>query len=250
MDLWLTLVLAGIIGLVTGFLSGMLGIGGGSIRIPLLSLVGFDLITAFGINLFAIPFSSLFGASSHYENLDIKTTLLLALGGCTGTAIGILIAIRLSISSLILPIIFLVSSILTVVGINLYKFVPKFSKKLRPTFFSIVFGGFVLNLITGLKGGSGGSLFPPYLRALNIEMHKAIAVSLLTTFFTSITGVLIYYFHGFAFSNEGLVIAISAIIGAKIGSIVSLKSKSRFLEITLSIMVLLLASIPLVKAFL
>ena len=123
------------------------------------------------------------------------------------------------------------------------------SEKLHPTAISLILGGFTLNLITGLKGGSGGSLFPPYLKALNIEMHKAIANSLLATFFTALTGITIYYFHGFIFSSEGLVIAISSIIGAKIGSVVSLKSKPRFLEITLSIMVLLLASIPLIKRF-
>lgn len=250
MDYWLILVLAGVIGLVTGFLSGMLGIGGGSIRIPLLTLLGFELISAFAINLFVIPFSSLFGASSHYENLDIKTTMLLALGGCSGTALGIFIAFRLSVTGILLPLIFLLSSILTVIGLNLYKFVPKFSRKLRPTAFNIIFGGFILNLITGLKGGSGGSLFSPYMKTLNIDMHKAIAISLLATFFTSLTGAIFYYFKGYIFSNEGFIIAICSILGVKIGSIISMKTKSRFLEISLSIIVLILACIPLIKIYL
>jgi len=40
------------IGLIAGFMSGMFGIGGGSVRIPLLNLAGLHLLTAFAINLF------------------------------------------------------------------------------------------------------------------------------------------------------------------------------------------------------
>jgi len=52
------------IGLFAGFMSGMFGIGGGSIRIPLLNLAGLPLLSAFGINLLVIPFSSIVGAIS------------------------------------------------------------------------------------------------------------------------------------------------------------------------------------------
>jgi len=44
------------IGLFAGFTSGMFGIGGGTIRIPLLNLAGLPLLSAFGINFFVIPF--------------------------------------------------------------------------------------------------------------------------------------------------------------------------------------------------
>ena len=248
MDDWLLILFASLIGVGSGFLSGMLGIGGGSIRVPLLNLIGFSLIESFAINLFVIPFSSLFGAASHYENLDLKLTLSLVIGGCSGTALGIFIALRLSFSSLVLPIIFLVSSFITVFGLNLYKLSPNFSSKLHPTIFNIIFGGFILNLITGLKGGSGGSLFAPFMRTLNVDMHKAIAVSLLTTFFTSLVGtMMIYSFQGFTYGSESFLVAVSSIIGAKLGSILSLKSKPRFLEIMLSIIVVILACIPLIK---
>ncbi|NQE52525.1 hypothetical protein C5S29_02945, partial [ANME-1 cluster archaeon GoMg3.2] len=50
------------IGLFAGFMSGMFGIGGGAVRIPLLNLAGLPLLSAFGINLFIVPFSSLVGA--------------------------------------------------------------------------------------------------------------------------------------------------------------------------------------------
>jgi len=57
------------IGLLAGFMSGMFGIGGGSVRIPLLNLAGLPLISAFGINLFVIPFSSFVGVLRHRKNI-------------------------------------------------------------------------------------------------------------------------------------------------------------------------------------
>jgi len=49
------LFLAGLVGFIGGLGSGLFGIGGGSIRIPLLNLIGFSLISAFGINLLGLP---------------------------------------------------------------------------------------------------------------------------------------------------------------------------------------------------
>ena len=57
------------IGILSGFMSGMFGIGGGSVRIPLLNLAGFPLLNAFGISLFVIPFSSFAGALRHRKNI-------------------------------------------------------------------------------------------------------------------------------------------------------------------------------------
>jgi len=46
-----------LIGLFAGFMSGMFGVGGGTVRIPLLNLAGLPLLSAFGINFLVIPFS-------------------------------------------------------------------------------------------------------------------------------------------------------------------------------------------------
>ena len=64
------LILPGIIGLIGGFGSGLFGIGGGSIRIPLLNLAGFTLISAFGMNLMALPVTCLTRAVSQRQNID------------------------------------------------------------------------------------------------------------------------------------------------------------------------------------
>ena len=76
------------IGLFAGFMSRMFGIGGSSIRIPLLILAKLPLLGAFGTNLLVIPFSSSVGAISQKENIDKKIASRMIVGGTLGSIIG------------------------------------------------------------------------------------------------------------------------------------------------------------------
>ena len=58
-----------LISLFAGFMSGMFGIGGGTVRIPLLNLAGLPLLSAFGINFLVIPFASFVGAVTQRRNI-------------------------------------------------------------------------------------------------------------------------------------------------------------------------------------
>ncbi|MHA1341968.1 MAG: sulfite exporter TauE/SafE family protein [Promethearchaeota archaeon] len=244
----LLLILIAFIGMLSGLLSGMLGIGGGSVRIPLLNLIGFSLLSSFGINLIIIPISSLIGMLSHRKNLQLKSGICLAVGGSLGTMLGVLIAFYLSINPIALAIVFFLASLITVVGLNLYKFSPKTAEKLDHTPFNIIMGGFILNIITGMKGGSGGSLFPPLLRFLKYDIRKAVATSLFATIFTASIGIAMFWSKGEIKWIEGLITLLGTIIGVRIGSKASLKTKPRTLEIILSATVILLALITIVKA--
>jgi len=183
-----------LIGLLAGFMSGMFGIGGGFVRIPLTNLAGLPLLHTFAINLLVIPFSSGIGATSHRKNIENKIVLYMVIGGSLGSIIGAFLAGL--IPTLQLAIIFVITSIITIIGIYLDKIAPKFSRKIALTPINIVVGSFFLNLITGMRGGSGGSLFPPYLRAMHLHIHKAIATSLFVTIFTALAAVAIYWGRG------------------------------------------------------
>lgn len=168
----------------------MFGIGGGSIRIPLLNLVGLPLLSAFGINLLVIPFSSVIGAISHKKNINWKISPYIVMGGIIGSISGASLAGL--IANLTLAIIFVIVSIITVMGIYLEKFSPILTQKFKPTVMIIAVGAAILNLLTGMRGGSGGSLFPHFLRMMKLNIHSAIATSLFVTIFTASTAVVIY----------------------------------------------------------
>jgi len=234
------------IGIFSGFLSGMLGIGGGAVRVPLLNLAGLPLVASFGINLFVIPFSSAVGAFTHRRNIRWRIAAYMIIGGAAGSAAGAMLAG--SLTEIVLAAGFVLISVLTVTGIYLYKLAPKVSSSLRPSFVTVSSGAFILNLITGMRGGSGGSLFPPFLKSVGLDIHEAIATSLIVTIFTALSGLAVYLGRGDVNLVPALFAAAGSVAGSRMGSRVSLNTGSRKLEAVLSVIVILFALLVLYKA--
>jgi uncharacterized membrane protein YfcA len=234
------------IGLFSGFMSGMFGIGGGSVRIPLLNLAGLPLLSAFGINLFIIPFSSSVGAITQRRNIDKRIALYMIIGGTLGSITGAFLTGL--IPTLLLATIFVITAITTVLGIYLDRIIPKLAEKISPGSWNMVAGSLFLNLITGIRGGSGGSLFPPFLRTMRLDVHRAIATSLFVTIFTAIAALIVYWHRGDIIWLPALFILAGSMIGARIGSSISLKTKPMWLEIGLSAFIIALASLIIHKA--
>lgn len=82
---------AAAVGLVGGFVSGFLGVGGGIVMVPLILLwVRSDRHTAHATSLtaiFAIAVSALFGYAGG-EAIDVPLGLALGAGGLVGAAVG------------------------------------------------------------------------------------------------------------------------------------------------------------------
>ncbi|MBC8330485.1 MAG: sulfite exporter TauE/SafE family protein [Anaerolineae bacterium] len=79
------------VGLLTGFLAGFLGVGGGFIRMPLLIYVmGIPTHIAVGTDLFEIIFSAGYGTITHAlkGNVDVMMALLMHTGAALGAQIG------------------------------------------------------------------------------------------------------------------------------------------------------------------
>jgi len=75
------------IGFATGFLSGMLGVGGGFIRMPaLVYILGCPTVVAVGTDLFEIMFSAGYGVMTHAFKGNVHLVLVLAL--LVGTTVG------------------------------------------------------------------------------------------------------------------------------------------------------------------
>jgi len=79
------------VGLVTGFLAGFLGVGGGFIRMPLLVyFMGIPTHVAVGTDLFEIVFSTGYGTITHAikGNVDVLMALVMQTGAAIGAQIG------------------------------------------------------------------------------------------------------------------------------------------------------------------
>ena len=92
------------IGVVAGVLSGIFGIGGGIIIVPLLVLAAKfsqKMATGTSIGVFVLPVAIL-GAIAHYRagNVNIRATLLIAAGLFAGSWLGAQVSIGMSDSVL------------------------------------------------------------------------------------------------------------------------------------------------------
>jgi uncharacterized membrane protein YfcA len=86
-----SLVFPAVIGIVTGILSGFLGVGGGFLIVPsLIYLLGVPSYTAVGTCLFLFIFSSTYGSFRHIisGNILIYVSLLMLLGSSLGVQVG------------------------------------------------------------------------------------------------------------------------------------------------------------------
>jgi uncharacterized membrane protein YfcA len=92
---WLKVMVLLIAGVLTGFLSGMMGVGGGSIMVPaMVILVGLDQHTAQGSSLLTMVPTGVAGALTHFRLGNVRTNLLtgLIVGVFIGTYLGSQIA--------------------------------------------------------------------------------------------------------------------------------------------------------------
>jgi len=86
-------------GIATGFLSGFLGVGGGFLIVPALTMAGLPIKKAVTTSMLAIFIISTSGAVSHFvqnPDLDLKIGIEFAIGGVLGLNIGMQVVKSLS----------------------------------------------------------------------------------------------------------------------------------------------------------
>ena len=89
-----------LVGLATGFLSGMFGVGGGVVIVPALVIFsGMPIHRAVGTSLLVIVLISISGVSSHFvagRGISLEVTGLFVLGGILGLVLSNLVSKRIS----------------------------------------------------------------------------------------------------------------------------------------------------------
>jgi hypothetical protein len=92
-----TIVLAILLGVAAGVLSGMFGVGGGILFVPALVALGLGQLEAQGTSLLAILPTVLAGSwnQRRYGNLRVRTALVVGLASIVGVEIGARIVLEL-----------------------------------------------------------------------------------------------------------------------------------------------------------
>ena len=97
--LYISVIPPAVIGAAVGFLSAIMGVGGGFIMVPaMIYLLGMQTKVVIGTSLFQIIFVTAFTTVAHAvtsQTLDIMLALLLIIGGVFGAQIGSRLGVRL-----------------------------------------------------------------------------------------------------------------------------------------------------------
>lgn len=266
MEPYLAFLLPIVAGLFIGVLSGMLGIGGGTIMVPLFRLgFGMSALAATATSLFAILPTSIAGALSHIRNktCDIPLGVAMGIGGACMSPVGVLLA-EMSPSWAVMAAAALVIAYSAITMLVKAIRVDKTEKpreamtreghavKKDFRFLAIGFGiGLLAGVLAGYVGLGGGFIMVPLMiTVLHMSMKKVSGTSLVAMVFLLIPGVIVQGSLGNVDFLMGILMAIGSIPGAVLGATLVRHVPERALRLFFGIFLLIAASVLAANEFL
>jgi uncharacterized membrane protein YfcA len=197
-----------LLGLISGFLAGLLGIGGGMIMVPFLTMIlsgrGVDpqlsIKMAIATSMATIVFTSVSSVRAHHKRGAVRWDVVkrLAPGIVLGAAIGSLgVFSSLKGSSLALFFAAFVGFSATQMFLDKK---PSPTRQLPgPT--GLLGAGGAIGFVSGLVGAGGGFISVPFMTWCNVAIHQAVATSAALGFPIALANVTGYIISGFQLTN-------------------------------------------------
>jgi uncharacterized membrane protein YfcA len=192
-----------VLGLATGFLAGLLGIGGGMVMVPFITLimagrgVSPDLAVKMAIatSMATIIFTSISSVRAHHKRGAVRWDIVrrLAPGIVIGSIIGSLGVFSLLKGSY-LAIFFGLFVGFSATQMFLDK-KPKPTRQMPGTAGQLAAGGFI-GFLSGLVGAGGGFISVPFMAWCNVAIHNAVATSAALGFPIAVANVAGYVISG------------------------------------------------------
>lgn len=190
------------LGMCTGFLAGLLGIGGGMLMVPFISFIltskgyptEYVVKMAVATSLATICFTSLSSVWAHHKRGAVlwPVALTLAPGILMGSLLGAQLAVAMP--GKVLSVLFAVFVAFSATQMFLNR-KPKPSRVLPGKVGMFSVGGLIGGL-SSLVGAGGAFISVPFMTWNNINIHKAVATSSALGFPIAFAGTLGYIFAG------------------------------------------------------
>ena len=272
-EVYINVPLLLLISATVGFLTGLLGIGGGFLMTPILIFLGISPVYAVANGANNILAASVSGSLAHYfkNQIDVKMGMLILIGGLIGAILGVeiftyfikkgsinnLISISYFILLSSIGILMFYESLSEMRRIRNNKFIRRrlhqhywihnlpfkvriHSSKLYISAIGPIFFGILIGLLSSLLGVGGGFILVPILiYILGMPAKLVPGTSLFAMIFVMIIVTLLH-----AISNKTidlylvLILALGSVVGAQIGSFISSKLAGEELRGLLSILIL------------
>lgn len=254
-----------LMGACAGFLAGLLGIGGGMIMVPFMTIIleakGFPaeyvVKMAVATSLATICFTSLSSVRSHHQHGAVlwPVARVLAPGILVGALIGAQIAAALP--TRVLGLVFSLFIAYSATQMILDR-KPKPSRTL-PGGWGMFGMGNVIGLLSSVVGAGGAFVSVPFMTWCNVKIHQAVATSAALGFPIALAGTLGYIWagrglpdmppgaFGYLYLPGLLVIATTSILTAPLGARTAHRMDIRPLKRAFGVVLYLLAAYFLMR---
>ena len=255
------------LGLATGFLAGLLGIGGGMLMVPFITLIlsarsvapDLTIKMAIATSMATIIFTSISSVRAHHKRGAVRWDLVkgLAPGIVLGGALASLgVFAMLKGSSLALFFALFVSFSAT----QMYLDKKPAPTRQVPGTGGLMGAGSVIGFLSGLVGAGGGFVSVPFMTWCNVAIHNAVATSAALGFPIALANVIGYviagqsvqnlppYSFGYIWLPALLVIASCSVLTAPLGARAAHKLPVKQLKRVFASILYLLAAYMLYKA--
>ncbi len=205
-----------VLGISVGVLSGFFGIGGGTILVPLLLMLGYETKAAIGISVLQMVFSSVYGSylNNKKGTLDIAMVLVIGIGGFIGALLSGMIAS--SFDDATLEMIFLGFAIFAL--FRLFFKTKEHRDQREVSKLTLLMIGIPLGAISMTIGVGGSIILVPILVGfLHVPLKKAISAGLFFVIFSSVAGFISHARLGHIDYVSGATIGLASLIGVYIG---------------------------------
>lgn len=189
-------------GAVVGILAGLLGVGGGTVIVPmLLAVFPYDGVPAqytqqlaLGTSLASIMFTSVASSWAHHRRGCVNWDIFMRItpGILLGTFGGGLVATHLPVTFLK---IFFICFLAAIACQMFFSYRPSAARHM-PGFMGTAAAGGVIGLISSFAGIGGGAVSVPFMAFCGIDIHKAIGTSAAIGFPIAVAGSLGYIVGG------------------------------------------------------
>lgn len=210
------------LGIGVGTLSGFFGIGGGTILVPMLLMLGYAIKDAIGISIVQMVFSSIYGSylNNKKGSLDVLMVLTIGVGGFCGALLSGFVAS--SVDDKILEVIFLAFAVFALSRLFFKTKIQETQKSVNRVILFLI--GLFLGALSMLIGVGGSIILVPILVGfLHVDLRKAVSAGLFFVVFSSVSGLISHSLSREIDFFSGTVIGLASLAGVYVG--IMLKDK-------------------------
>ncbi len=243
-------ILLALVGSGIGTLSGFFGIGGGTVLVPVLLLMGFDFKHAVGISIMQMVFSSIYGSYLNIKKgtLEFGEGLFVGFGGFLGGYLsGYLSPL---IPDRVLQIIFIGFVLFALLRMFFSKtHIDNSSSKTLSKWLLFIIGVGIGVIAVSIGVGGAIILIPLLSGLLHYPVKKAVSAGLFFVVFSSVAGFIGRLMHSQIDLLNGTIIGLGSLVGVYLGVLLKERVDNHQHKRFITIMYLIILMVMVYKMF-